>query len=130
VPRKPSPLRRNADQHCAQTLHFALEITERTAMLASNYPLLDVFISTLYFVVFIFWIILVFHVMGDIFSSHDLSGPAKALWILFIFLLPLAGCLVYVLVRGGSMHERRVHAVQAQQKAFEDYIRAVANTKE
>src|ERR1039457_7549052 len=99
-------------------------------MLASNYPLLDVFISTLYFVVFIFWIILVFHVMVDIFSSHDLSGPAKALWILFIFLLPLAGCLVYVLVRGGSMHERRVHAGQAQPQAFEDYIRAVANTKE
>ena len=99
-------------------------------MLASNYPLFDVFISTLYFALVIFWMILVFHVVLDVFASHDLSGPAKALWVLLIFILPVAGCLVYVLVRGGEMHARRVHAVQAQQKSFEDYIRAVASTKE
>jgi hypothetical protein len=97
---------------------------------ASNYPLADVFVSTLYFVLMIFWIILVFHVVLDVFRSHDLSGPGKALWILFILVLPLVGTLIYVLVRGGSMHERQVQAVQSQQKAFEDYIRKVANTKE
>jgi hypothetical protein len=99
-------------------------------VLASNYPLLDVFISTLYFVLFIFWIILVYHVVLDIFRSHDLSGPAKALWILFILVLPLLGTLIYVLLRGGSMQLRQHQVVQAQQKAFEDYIRQVANTKE
>ena len=99
-------------------------------MLASNYPLLDVFMSTLYFVLFIFWIILVYHVVVDIFRSHDLSGPAKALWILFILVLPLIGTLVYVLARGGSMQLRQQQVVQAQQKAFEAYIRHVANTKE
>ncbi len=99
-------------------------------MLASGYPLLDVFISTLYLVLFIFWIILVFHVVVDIFRSHDLSGPAKALWVIFILVLPLLGTLIYVVVRGGSMHERQVQANAAQQKAFEDYIRKVANTKE
>ena len=90
----------------------------------------DVFVSTLYLVLMIFWIILVFHVVVDIFRSHDLSGPGKALWILFIVMLPLVGSLIYVVVRGGSMHEREVAAVQAQHKAFEDYIRTVANTKE
>jgi hypothetical protein len=99
-------------------------------MLASNYPLLDVFVSTLYFVLLIFWIILVFHVVLDIFRSHDLSGPAKALWLIFILVLPLLGTLLYVVIRGGSMHLRQVQVVQAQQKAFEDYIRQVANTKE
>ncbi|HEV3188688.1 MAG TPA: PLD nuclease N-terminal domain-containing protein [Acidimicrobiales bacterium] len=99
-------------------------------MLASNYPLLDVFVSTLYFALFIFWMILVFHIVLDIFSSHDLGGPAKALWVLFILVLPVLGCLVYLLARGGAMHLRRVQAVQSQQKAFEDYIRAVASTKE
>jgi len=99
-------------------------------VLASNYPLLDVFVSTLYFALFIFWMILVFHVVLDVFNSHDLGGPAKALWVLFIFILPVVGCLVYVLARGGDMHQRRVRAVQSQQKAFEDYIRAVASTKE
>lgn len=99
-------------------------------MFASNYPMADIFYSTLYFVLMIFWIILVFHVVLDIFRSHDLSGPAKALWIFFIVVVPLFGSLIYVLVRGGSMHQRQVAAVQSQQKAFEDYIRTVANTKE
>ena len=99
-------------------------------MLASNYPLMGVFISTLYLVLFVFWIILVYHVFADIFRSHDLSGPAKALWVLFILVLPLVGCLVYVIARGGTMHERQLGALQAQQKAFEDYIRRIANTKE
>jgi hypothetical protein len=99
-------------------------------VLASNYPLADVFVSTLYFVLFIFWIMLAFHVFADLFRSHDLSGGAKMLWVLFILILPLVGCLAYVLIRGGSMHERQVHALQAQQKSFEDYIRHVANTKE
>ena len=42
-------------------------------MIGSNYPLLDIFVSTLYFFLFIFWIILLFHIFQDIFRSHDLS---------------------------------------------------------
>ena len=99
-------------------------------MLATSYPMLDVFVSTLYFIIFIFWIILVFHIMYDIFRSHDLSGVGKTAWIVFILVLPLIGSLVYVLVRGGSMHERDISEQQMSQKAFEDYIRRVANTKE
>jgi hypothetical protein len=99
-------------------------------MFGSSYPLFDIFVSTLYFALLIFWIILVFHIVIDIFRSHDLSGTMKALWVLFIFVLPLIGCLVYLITRGGSMHERQLHQLQVQQKAFEDYIRKVANTKE
>ena len=99
-------------------------------MLATSYPLLDVFISTLYFVIFLFWIILVFHIMFDIFRSHDLSGVGKTGWILLILIFPLLGSLIYVLARGGSMHECDLRSQQLNQKAFEDYIRQVANTKE
>ncbi|NNN00934.1 MAG: PLDc_N domain-containing protein [Acidimicrobiaceae bacterium] len=99
-------------------------------MFASGYPMFGVFVSTLYFMILIFWIILVFHVFQDIFRSHDLIGGAKALWVVFILVLPLIGCLIYLVARGGSMHERQMQVVKAQQKAFEDYIRQVANTKE
>ena len=69
-------------------------------MLATSYPILDVFVSTLYFVLLLFWIILVFHIVYDIFRSHDLSGVAKTLWIVLILIMPLIGSLIYVLVRG------------------------------
>jgi hypothetical protein len=97
---------------------------------ASNYPLADVFVSTLYIVFFIVWLMLLFHVYADIFRSHDLTGGGKAAWVVFIIVVPYLGALVYVLVRGGSMHERDVQAAATQQKNFEDYIRRVANTKE
>ena len=48
----------------------------------------------------------------DIFRSRDLSGWAKALWFLFVLLLPLIGVLVYLIVRGSSMHERSVQQAQ------------------
>ncbi len=99
-------------------------------MLATTYPLADVFLSTLYFALMIAWIILIFHVVVDIFRSHDLSGPAKALWVLLLLVLPLVGCLLYVVVRGGSTHERQATAVQRERQGFEEYIRHVANTKE
>ena len=42
----------------------------------------------------------------DIFRSHDLSGWAKTGWFLFVLFIPLIGVLVYLIARGGSMHER------------------------
>jgi hypothetical protein len=99
-------------------------------MFASNYPAMDVFLSTLYLVLFIFWLILAYHIFFDLFRSRDLSGVAKTLWVLLIFIMPLLGCLLYVLIRGGKMHQHEVQAQQESQKAFEDYIRNVANTKE
>jgi hypothetical protein len=99
-------------------------------MFAAGYPLFDIFISTLYFAMFIFWMILVFHIIVDIFRSHDLSGALKAFWVLFILILPLIGGLIYLITRGGAMHERDVRQLELQQKAFEDYIRKVANSKE
>jgi hypothetical protein len=99
-------------------------------MLASNYPLLDVFMSSLYLALFLFWLILVFHVIVDVFRSHDLGGGAKVLWILLILVFPLVGCLLYVLVRGGKMHQHDVSVSAQAHQAFEDYIRQIANTKE
>lgn len=98
-------------------------------MLATGYPMLDVFVNTIFFALLIFWIILVFHIIQDIFRSHDLGGSSKALWVLLIFVTPLIGCLIYLLVRGGSMHERQLHVLQVHQKSFEDYVRRIANSK-
>lgn len=99
-------------------------------MLATNYPLLDVFISLVYLALFVFWLILAYHVFYDLFRSHDLGGGAKALWVLLILIFPLLGCVIYVLVRGAKMHQHEVDDAAASRKDVEDYIRAVANTKE
>ena len=95
-------------------------------MLASSYPLLDIFLSILYFFLLFIWIYLLVVVVFDIFRSHDLSGWAKAGWVLFIVILPLLGVLFYLIFRGGSMHERAAQAAQAQDKAFRQYVQQTA----
>jgi membrane protease subunit (stomatin/prohibitin family) len=62
----------------------------------------------------------------DIFRSHDLSGWAKALWFLFVLFIPLIGVLVYLIARGGSMHERAVRQAQQHDAEARAYIQQAA----
>jgi ABC-type multidrug transport system fused ATPase/permease subunit len=95
-------------------------------MIAYTYPLLSIFWTMLEFFLFFLWIWLLIVIFGDIFRSHDLGGLAKALWVLFIIIVPYIGVLVYLIARGGSMHERAVAQAQRQQQAFDDYVRQTA----
>jgi type VI protein secretion system component VasK len=97
-------------------------------MLAYDYPILDIFLTMLWFFLFFVWIWLLVMVFFDIFRSHDMNGWIKALWVIFIVLLPFLGVLVYLIVRGGSMQERRARDAAQQKAAFDDYVRQTAGT--
>ncbi len=85
---------------------------------SSNYPVLDLFWTIIEFFLWVIWIWILIMIFIDIFRSHDLSGWAKALWFLFVLFIPLIGVLVYLIVRGGSMHERSVRQAQRDADAF------------
>jgi ABC-type multidrug transport system fused ATPase/permease subunit len=97
-------------------------------MLAASYqyPILDFFLTMLYFFLFIIWIWLLITVFIDIFRSHDMGGFAKALWVIFVIILPFLGVFVYLIARGGKMHERAANDAAQQQKAFDDYVKQTA----
>jgi hypothetical protein len=99
-------------------------------MLASttNYPILDAFLTMLYFFLFFIWIWLLIMVFMDIFRSHDIGGGAKALWVIFVIILPFLGVFVYLIARGGKMQERRMQEAQQQQQAFDQYVRDTAGS--
>ncbi len=99
-------------------------------MLAATYqyPILDFFLTMLEFFLFIIWIWLLIMVFSDIFRSHDLGGWAKALWSIFIIVIPFFGVFVYLIARGGKMHERAAEQAAAQQKAFDQYVKEAAGT--
>ena len=97
-------------------------------MLATQYPVLDAFLTILYFFLFFVWIWLAIMVFFDIFRSHDLSGWAKALWVIFIIVLPFLGVFLYLIFRGGSMHDRAAQQAALQQKHFDQYVRQAAGT--
>jgi Short C-terminal domain/Phospholipase_D-nuclease N-terminal len=95
-------------------------------VLADSYPLADIFITMLEFFLFFAWIWLLIIVFGDVFRSRDLSGWGKAIWILFVIIIPWLGVLVYLIARGGKMHERQLEAAQAQEQAFRQYVQEAA----
>jgi hypothetical protein len=96
--------------------------------LAADYPLLEVFLTTLYFFLFIVWIMLLFYVIADIFRSHEMSGWGKAGWLLLIFVLPMLGVLIYLIARGNKMAEHRIEDAQAQDAAFRAYVKQAAGS--
>ena len=76
-------------------------------MVGYDYPLLGVFWTMLEFFLFFVWIWLLIIVFSDIFRSRDLGGVAKALWVIFVIVIPLLGVLIYLIARGGGMQEAR-----------------------
>jgi type VI protein secretion system component VasK len=95
-------------------------------VVVDDYPLLNLFLTMLWFFLFIAWLWLLFSIFGDIFRSKDLSGWSKALWSLFIIVLPLVGVLVYLIARGGSMSERSIEAQRQREEQFRSYVREAA----
>src|SRR4051794_26190203 len=97
-------------------------------MLATDYPLLDLFWTMLFFFVFVIWIWTVVAIMMDIFRSPDLGGGSKALWFMFVLFLPIFGVLMYLVARGNKMHQHALDQAQAQNEAMTQYVRSVAPT--
>ena len=97
-------------------------------MLAYTYPLLSIFWTMLEIFAFVVYFWLLITIYMDIFRNHDMSGGVKALWVVFILFIPLIGILVYLIVNGGKMHERAAQEAQAQQQAFDSYVKEAAGT--
>lgn len=92
----------------------------------NDYPLLELFWTMLWFFMFIAWIALLISLFADIIRRGDTSGWVKALWILFLVLLPLLGALVYLIANGKGMARRSMEEASAREQSLRTYIRDVA----
>jgi hypothetical protein len=97
-------------------------------MLAYTYPLLDLFGTMLGFFVLVIWFWLLIVIFSDIFRSQDMGGGAKALWVIFVIVLPFLGIFVYLIARGGKMHERAAAQAAKQQEAFDAAVKQAAGS--
>ena len=95
-------------------------------MLAADYPFLDILWTMFIFFLFIIWIWILITVFVDIFRRKDTSGFSKAIWIVFLILIPFLGVLIYLIVNHDGMADRNLAAMQAQKSATDDYIRSVS----
>ena len=98
-------------------------------MLAYTYPLADLFGTMLGFFLLVIWLWLLIIVFSDIFRSHDLGGGAKALWVIFVIILPFLGIFVYLIARGGKMQRAGGEAGGTATEAFDTYVKETAGQK-
>ena len=95
-------------------------------MLAYTYPLADLFGTMLGFFVLVIWFWLLIVIFSDIFRSQDMGGGQKTLWVFFVIILPFLGIFIYLIARGGKMHERAAAQAAQQQKAMDAAIKQAA----
>lgn len=92
----------------------------------ADYSLGDALLTVLWIFAFVIFFWLLIAVFSDIFRSHDLSGWGKALWSILIIVMPYIGIFIYLIVRGGKMHERSIQHAQAADAAFKTYVQQAA----
>jgi len=90
-------------------------------LLGAFWTIVEIFLWVIWF-----WILITIFI--DIFRSQDLNGWGKALWFIFVLFIPLIGVLVYLIARGGKMHERAVQQAQQQEKQFRSYVQETASS--
>ena len=94
-----------------------------------SYPLLGAFWTIFEIFLWVIWFWILITILIDLFRSHDLSGWVKALWFIFILIFPLIGVLVYLIARGGKMHEHAARDAQVQEQQFRRYVQETAGSQ-
>ena len=95
-------------------------------MVSASYPFLDVLWSMVIFFAFIIWIWLLITVFADILRRRDIGGGMKAVWIVFVILLPYLGVLIYLIAEHDGMADRSMAQIQQAQQQQDAYIKSVA----
>jgi hypothetical protein len=87
--------------------------------MSDDFGFWDVMVSIFWFTILLAWISLLIHILADIFRDDSMSGGMKALWTIFIILVPWLGALVYIISRGDSMNRRNREAAMARMAVYD-----------
>ena len=94
----------------------------------ASYELGDGLLTVLSIFFLIIWICILIFILTDLFRDHELSGWAKAIWLLFLVFLTPITALVYLIARGGGMRDRAIAAQAEAQKQMDDYVRQTVSS--
>ena len=76
--------------------------------------------------IFVAYLVVLFHVIVDLFRDPEMGGGSKAIWIIGLVFIPVLTSLLYILFRGRGMADRQRAALQRAKADTDAYIRDVA----
>jgi hypothetical protein len=97
-------------------------------VLLAEFTLGDALLTVLEVFLLVIWFWILITIISDLFRDHEISGWAKAGWVLFLIIIPFLGALVYLIARGEGMRERAIREQADARKHFETYVRDTAGT--
>lgn len=80
-----------------------------------------------WFAIFMAYLMVMFHILGDLFRDSSLSGWVKGIWVIALIFFPFITALVYLIGRGKGMAERQMQQAQDMKRMQDEYIRTVAS---
>jgi ABC-type multidrug transport system fused ATPase/permease subunit len=95
-------------------------------LLTADYTFGEAFLTILSIFFFVVWIWILITIISDLFRDHELSGWAKAAWILLLLFIPFLAALVYLIARGSGMRERAIREQADVRQHLDTYIRQTA----
>lgn len=95
---------------------------------ADSWSLGDALLLTIEIFLFVIWIWIFISIVVDLFRDHELGGFGKAIWLLFLIVVPFLSALIYLIARGSGMRDRAIKEAIDIQKAQNEYIRQVSAT--
>jgi hypothetical protein len=96
-------------------------------ILAADYPFLNILWTMIIFFCWVAWIWILIVILTDVFRRKDESGWLKALWVIFLIVLPFLGVLIYLIANHDGMADRQAKQIAGQQAQFDSYVREVAD---
>jgi predicted PurR-regulated permease PerM len=95
---------------------------------AASYPFLDILWDILIVFAWVIFIWIAITVLIDVFRRHDISGWAKAAWVVFVVILPWIGVLAYLIFNHSGMADRSAKEADTAQAQFDEYVRQTAGS--
>jgi hypothetical protein len=96
----------------------------------ANYSFLDVMWTMLVFFAWVIWFWLLITVFADVFRRHDIGGGKKALWIIFVIIIPYLGVFIYLIAEHAGMADRTEESLERSQGQFDAQVKAAAATSD
>jgi Phospholipase_D-nuclease N-terminal/Short C-terminal domain len=97
-------------------------------VIAADYPFLDVLWTLLIFFAWVIWFWLLITIFADLFRRQDIGGGKKALWVIFVIIIPFVGVLIYLIAESKGMADRQAQLQQQARTQTDEYIKTVAES--
>ena len=85
---------------------------------AADYPFMNVLWTMILFFTWVIWIWMMVVILTDVFRRRDLSGFAKAAWVVFLICVPFLAALIYLISNHDGMTDRNVERAQKMQAEY------------